>query len=251
MIDSMWSSSPSSLSFQRHRRRRQVYWRLARVGLVAAVLAAVAGYAYQVGASKTAAVVDQLRAEIGGLQASSTALSERAATAVQRADEAESRAQAVQERYEAEVPQGALRDLMRRIGAALDQGVAPDRLAFLVDQSAVPQECSGAPETKRFYVRTPVSSGPVSAVRFGDGRIIVTGDGVPVRNDQGQPEAWFNPAEPIRLTLQTIGGRVEAIEGVLPMNHAMVVDGREYRFNVVPGERRGFIEMTAQGCGFP
>ncbi len=248
---SMWNGSSSSFGFPRQRRRRQLYWRLARVGLVAAVLAATAGYAYQVGASKTAAVVDQLRAEIGELRASHTALSERAAAAVQRADEAESRAQAAQERYQAEVPQGALRDLLLRIEAAVEEGVAPERLAFVIEQSGLPQECAGAPETKRFYVRTPVSSGPVSAVRFGDGRIIVTGDGVPVRNEQGQPEAWFDPTAPVQLTLQTIGGRSEAVEGVLPINHAMVVDGREYRFNVVPGERRGFIEMTAQSCTFP
>ena len=84
MMESMWSTPSSSFSFQRHRRRRQFYWRLARVGLVVAVLAAIAGYAYQVGASKTAAVVGQLRAEIAELQAGNTALSERAATAVQR-----------------------------------------------------------------------------------------------------------------------------------------------------------------------
>ena len=148
MMESMWSTPSSSFGFQRHRRRRQFYWRLARVGLVVAVLAAIAGYAYQVGASKTAAVVDQLRADIAELQASNRALSERTATAVQRADEAESRAQAVQERYEAEVPQGVERDLLRQIGAVLQQGVAPDRLAFVIEQSALPQECSGTPETK-------------------------------------------------------------------------------------------------------
>ncbi|HET6522152.1 MAG TPA: hypothetical protein VFG47_20370 [Geminicoccaceae bacterium] len=248
----MWSSSPSSFGLQRHRRRRQQFYRrLVRVGLVVAVLAATASYAYQVGASKGAAVIDQLRAEIAELRAGNAALGERAAAAVQRADEARSRAQAAEERYQAGMPRGAERELLQRIEAKLRDGVAPERLAFVIEQSGLPQECAGTPETKRLMVRTPVGGGAVSAVRFGDGRIVVTGEGPSARNDQGRPEAWFDPAARIQLNLQTLDGRTEAVEGVLPMTHAMVVDGREYRFNVTQGEQRGLVEMTAQSCALP
>ena len=35
-------------------------------------------------------------------------------------------------------------------------------------------------------------------------------------------------------------------EGVVPFNHAMMVDGREYRFGIVAGEQR-FVEAFAEG----
>ena len=247
----MHGSSGLGLSSYRRRRRQQSYWRLARYALVFGLLAALAGYAYQVGASKSEAVIEQLRAEIERLQASNTALSERAAAAVQRADEAQSRAQAVQERYEAEVPQGVERDLLAQIEGKLEQGVPPQRLAFVIEQSGQDQTCTDEPDTRRLSVRTPISRGPVSAVRFGGGRIVVTAAGASAANAQGQPEAWFDPAAPITVTLNTLGGRTETVEGVLPLTHAMVVDGREYRFHVVDGNRRGLIEATAQSCAFP
>ena len=97
--------------------------------------------------------------------------------------------------------------------------------------------------------RTPVSTGPVSFVRFDD-RITVTGTGQSARNPDGLAEAWYDPTYPIRLEFRTLDGAVTSIEGTLPLNHGMVVDGREYRFSVMPGER-WFVEVTAQSCAFP
>jgi hypothetical protein len=36
----------------------------------------------------------------------------------------------------------------------------------------------------------------------------------------------------------------------VPFTHQMVVDGKEYRFSAVQGDRR-FLEMTAQACPLP
>jgi hypothetical protein len=97
--------------------------------------------------------------------------------------------------------------------------------------------------------RTPISTEPLSWVRFHD-RIIVTGQGEAARNDAGLAEAWFDPAQPVRLEFRTLDGGVTSIEGIVPFTHRMVVDGNEYRFSAVRGENR-FLEVTAQACPLP
>ncbi len=152
-------------------------------------------------------------------------------------------------RYALDVPQGELARLLQRVEAQLQAGVDPDRLAFLIDAAATPASCEGQPVTKRFMPRTPISTGPISFVRFDD-RITVTGTGEPARNPDGLAEAWYDPAFPVRLEFRTLNGAVSSVEGIVPLIHRMVVDGREYRFSVVAGER-WFVEVTAQSCAFP
>lgn len=125
-------------------------------------------------------------------------------------------------------------------------GVAAERLAVFIDIAGRPAACAAEPETKRFMPRTAVSTGPVSFVRF-DGRVTITGMGEPARNAEGLPEAWYDPAQPVRLDFQTLDGEVVTVEGVVPVNHVMVIDDREYRFSIVAGAER-FVEVTAQSC---
>ena len=40
------------------------------------------------------------------------------------------------------------------------------------------------------------------------------------------------------------------VEGILPLHHAMVRAGTEYRFSVVSGDR-AFVEVTAEACAYP
>jgi hypothetical protein len=71
-----------------------------------------------------------------------------------------------------------------------------------------------------------------------------------VRTAEGLPEAWYDPALPVRVDFQTLDGAVVSIQGVVPLTHSMVVDRREYRFSVVAGDQR-FVEITAQDCALP
>ena len=86
-------------------------------------------------------------------------------------------------------------------------------------------------------------------MRFDD-RIIVTGQGESARTESGLAEAWYDPEKPIRLEFRTLDGAIESVEGVVPFNHRLLVDGQEYRLSVINGERR-FIEITAQACALP
>ena len=46
------------------------------------------------------------------------------------------------------------------------------------------------------------------------------------------------------------GVLLTTVEGVVPLTHQMVVDGKEYRFSAVSSAAR-FVEMTAQVCALP
>ena len=233
----------------RRRRRRQLYWRVTRVLLAVMTVAGVGGYAYQIGTSAALARAEKLEADLVRFQESNLDLRDRLTLTAQRSGQAESALDELRRRYAENVPEGAAAELHARLEAQLRAGVEPERLAFLIDAAAEGVGCDGTPVTKRFMPRTAVSAGPMSYVRFGD-RVTVTGAGEPMRSAEGLPEAWFDPALPIRLDFRTLDGAVVSIEGVVPLTHSMVIDRREYRFAVIAGEQR-FVEITAQDCALP
>lgn len=239
----------TSFGDSRRRRRRQAYWRVVRFFLGAGAVLMVGGYGYQVGVSADQARTDQLETDLEQAQQSNLDLQERLARTAQRSDHAEAALEELRLRYAAEVPTGQLADLFGQMQDQLEAGVATERLAFLIDVAGRDDACDGRPVTKRFMPRTPLAQGPISFVRFDD-RITVTGTGRPARNSDGLTEAWYDPAEPVSLSFQTLDGAVQSTEGVVPFNHAMMVDRREYRFSIVAGEQR-FLEITAQACDLP
>jgi hypothetical protein len=241
--------SHSTFGDTRRRRRRLLCWRVIRFFLAVIAVAGVGGYGYQIGVSAAQARTKKLEADLVRFQESNLDLRDRLALTTQRSGQAESALDELRRRYAEKVPQGELAELLARLEAQLRAGVESERLAFLIAAAAESVSCDGTPVTKRFMPLTPVSTGPVSYVRFGD-RITVTGAGRPVRTAEGLPEAWYDPALPVRLDFQTLDGAVVSIEGVVPLTHSMVVDRREYRFSVVAGDQR-FVEITAQECALP
>jgi cell division protein FtsB len=239
----------STFGEARRRRRRSFYWRVLRFLLTVVAVSGVGGYGYQVGVSANQARTDKLEADLARFQQSNLDLRDRLALTAERFSQAEAALDELRRRYAEQVPQDELAELLSRIEAQLQDGVEPERLAFLIDAAGVTESCADAPVTKRFMPRTPVSTGPVSYVRFAD-RITVTGAGEPVLSAEGLPEAWYDPASPVRIDFQTLDGEVVGVEGIVPFTHNMVVDRQEYRFSAVAGER-GFVEITAQVCALP
>ncbi len=243
------SLGSSTFGDSRRRRRRTLQWRLIRAVMAVLIVVTVGGYGYQIGVSATQARTEKLEADLARFQQSNLDLRDQLALTTQRSDQTDRALEELRRRYAEEVPQGELASLLQRVQAQLKAGVDPDRLAFLIDAAATPVSCDAQPVTKRFMPRTPISTGPISFVRFDD-RITVTGTGQPTRNPDGLSEDWYDPALPVRLEFRTLNGAVSSIEGVVPLNYRMVVDGREYRFSVVAGDR-WFVQVTAQTCAFP
>lgn len=159
------------------------------------------------------------------------------------------RYQQLEEKYMAEVPQGSFRQIVDRVKKQLDAGIKPERLMFVIESARPPKNCS-EPQTKRFVVKTPVYSGPLGTVAFGNGAITVTGEGVSAVSAAGGPEAWYDPGKSVKIKFIEIGGKETLKEGLLPIQHAMVLGNKEYRFTIAAGER-SFIAVTSDSCDYP
>lgn len=239
----------ASFGDTRRRRRRQALWRLVRLIVAVAAVLGFGGYTYQIGASASQARTEKLEQDLVRFQEANLDLRDQLTLTRRRSSETEQALEELRRRYASEVPTGELAVLLGQVEEQLADGVAPKRLAFLIDAAGLEESCRDAPETKRFMPATAISSGPVSFVRF-DERITITGEGDPARSADGLPEAWYDAAAPVRLDFQALDGAVVSVRGIVPLVHRMVFDGREYRFSAVAGDR-GFVEITAQVCALP
>ncbi len=239
----------STLGTHRRRGRRRGYWAAFRFLLGVAAVAMVGGYGYQVGVSANQAWTDKLEADLQRFQEDNLGLRDELAQTVLNASTTQTALEDLQRRYQAEVPDGELAELLEQVAAQLHGGVDPGRLAFLIDAAGQDSGCAEAPVTKRFRPRTPITTGPTSAVRFGD-RITVTAIAESAIDENGQPEAWYDPAKPVRLMFRTLDGRELKVEGDLPLRHQMLVDGMEFRFSAIAGPT-SFVEVSGQACPFP
>jgi len=241
--------SYASLGTHRRSGRRRAWWTALRFLLGLGAVAAVGGYGYQVGVSASQAWTDKLEADLQRFQEDNLSLRDELAQASLSASAVQMALDGLQRRYDAEVPDGVVAELLGQIQGQLRAGVDPERLAFLIGAAEEEPGCVEAPVTKRFRPHTPITVDPVSAVRFGD-RIVVTASAESALDPSGQPEAWFDPAKPVQLVFRTLDGRERRVEGTLPLAHRMLVDGLEYRFHAIAGPT-SFVELTGQACPFP
>ncbi len=152
-------------------------------------------------------------------------------------------------RYDRDVPAGPalrLHDLTARM---LDQGASPERLAFLIRLATRPLTCATEPETRRLRlgIDNPPVEGTIAALA--DGELTVSGSGVPARDEAGRPEAWFDPDRPVTLVLSRRGGGRDTLEGTLPLNHSVPLEGSEHRINATAGAT-GMVELSAESCSY-
>lgn len=155
----------------------------------------------------------------------------------------------LEDKYASEVPQGELKKLLDLTRKRLEEGANPERLQFVIQSAAPPRNCNES-QTKRFVIRTPVYQGPKSAVTVGDGVITITGEGASALNEDGQPEAWYDPGKAVTIRFTGLGGQNDEKTEVLPLHHSMIVDDREYRFTVSQGTR-SFAKVTFDSCAYP
>lgn len=163
---------------------------------------------------------------------------------------AKMRYEQLQARYEKDFPtEGSLRELYDLIRTRLEEGGNASRLAFLIRSSRPPRDCEDA-QNRRFVISTPAYNGPKSEVTVGNGAIAVSGSGASALSENGNPEAWYDPASPVSVQFVLGGSKTEEKRGVLPIHHTAVVDGREYRFTVSSGER-SFARLSYDSCAYP
>ncbi len=164
------------------------------------------------------------------------------------AQTANTRYEQVKAEYNAVLPEGPVQDLTKLVREQLEQGMAPERLSFVIKSARPPTGCTD-PETKRFVVSTPNYTGPDSSASVADGAVIVKASGVSASNKAGQPEAWYDPAKDVNVTFVTAGGN-EVKKGAFPIRHSVVVGNREFRFTIEEGAK-SFAKVVFDSCAYP
>ncbi|WP_321397182.1 hypothetical protein [Emcibacter sp.] len=145
------------------------------------------------------------------------------------------------------VPNDEVKGLLQVVSDKSAEGVAIDRMSRLIGGMTTNENCAAESEAKRFVVTTLVNT-IQSSVSFERGLITIGGSGSPTLNEEGNPEAWFDPAKPVTLTFTLPGGETQDISGILPLHHSIVQGDNEYRFSMTPG-RRSFVDVTLLTCG--
>jgi hypothetical protein len=234
--------------YERRYRRRALVGFL-KVAFALGVLLAVALFAHRMGMEQVKSRDAILREEVATLSSQKEQL-QLVATQMQHAARvAEARTAEMEQRLRNEVPTGELAKLTQIVAERLKAGVDPTRLAFVIRATENPRDCQ-QPESKRLVLATPLLKTGNKSLGFANNTITVTGEGQSSRNAQGQPESWFDPAQPVRIRITALGGKETVVTGVLPLHQSVVVERNEYRFNFTAGPR-SFVDVTADRCPFP
>ena len=185
--------------------------------------------------------VENLTKERNVLQTSVTELRAEAQTANTRYEQ-------IKAEYNAILPEGPMQDLTSLVRQQIDQGMAPERLSFVIKSARPPTGCTD-PETKRFVVSTPSYTGPDSSASVADGGVIIKAKGVSASNKDGKAEAWYDPAQNVEISFISTEG-TEVKKGALPIRHSVVHAGREYRFTIEEGAK-SFAKVVFDSCAYP
>lgn len=191
-----------------------------------------------------------LKLEIEDLNGRLKTLQDQLTTVRAEAQTSASRLEQLKSQYEKDLPQdGPMRDIVEMVKKQIDDGMAPDRLAFVIRSARPPRNCSD-PASKRFMIKTPAYKGSDSVVSVGEGAVVVSGVGASSKSRVGQVESWFDPTQEVQVTFKTSTGEAETKSGVLPLQHSVIAGGKEYRFTLTEGEK-SFVKVTFDSCDYP
>jgi outer membrane murein-binding lipoprotein Lpp len=235
----------------RRRRRQQTQWLLVRWLLVLLALGAAGFYAYQTGRRTAEIETERLQAEISALTARLTQLETDVANAHGAAQAAKADVAEWQRRYERDVARGPAKELFEVVQARLAAGVEPDRLKSVLQVTQNRRDCRAEAPVKAFAVYVRELRKPRKTLTFGRGAVSMTIDGTISRDAQGNPEAWFDSAEPVTIRIIRAGGGSTEVSGVLPLFPSQLIGDREYRFSVVANRTRGLVDIAGESCRFP
>lgn len=214
--------------------------------LIVIALSACVGFwmGKQYGAERSISLaeqVEELTKERNLLQSNVTELRAEAQTANTRYEQ-------IKAEYNAVLPEGPMQDITRLVRQQLDQGMAPERMAFVIKSARPPTDCTD-PESKRFVVSTPSYTGPASSASVADGAVVIRAKGASATSKEGKPEAWYDPAQTVEISFTSASG-TEVKKGQFPIRHSVVAGNREYRFTVEEGAK-SFAKVVYDSCAYP
>lgn len=236
-----------SRTSKRREGRRRVLKRIFFLG----GLLAFGWFSYESGQSVARSDVDRLQTEVLELRNRLEAAETEKVVAQSQLKTATAAEAGWRQRYQDEVPSGEVKDLFAVVQRQVKAGASLERLTTMIQAAGAKLTCENTPATKRFFVRTALNRGAEDTVSFAEGAIVVKAEGQSASSGSGNPEAWYDPAQPITATFLEISGRRTQATGKVPVQHSVIVGNSEYRFSIVGGDRRGFVNITADRCTLP
>jgi len=240
---------PMLNSFQRkHRQKMRNRFLLQLV--VTGALVGTAYACYEFGARQEAARIGQKAIELEHVVEERDELRQQVVNLQAKQLEDAKKIEAVEAKYRADIPNDTVRTLLNTVRDKLAAGVSVERLNNILASASNPRNCRDR-DTKRFILSTALAQGTQNWAGFGNGAITVSGEGQSAISAEKRPEAWYDPAKPVKMKFTLIGGKVTVAEGNLPLQHSIIDDNIEYRFTISPANSRGFIEVSSSLCDYP
>jgi hypothetical protein len=235
-------------------RRQQERKRVRRRVLILFILLLIAGAAgggFYYGRKLEMAMQGNLHEQIEALQTAKSELVEGLAKIQDDYDRSSAELTSLQQRYSRDVPEGEVKELAALARERIAEGVPAERLRFLLANADDENEC-GPVDVKRFRPKTRLTPANEleSSVSFANGSIQITATGDPDRDEERNPVSWYDPVQPVDISVAMIGGEVVHVAGTLPQQHTEVAGDMEHRLVFSQGPR-SFLLVTYQGCPFP
>lgn len=164
------------------------------------------------------------------------------------AQTASMRYDALKSSYDAINPDGPMGDLLTLVKDKVAQGMDVDYLRYTIETAGAPRKCS-EPQTKRFVPSTPNFKGADNTVSIDDAKIMVSGEGQSAFNDNGEPEAWFDPSKKVAMTFKATEMPAQTKSKIVPFSHSMIIDNKEYRFTIEAGAK-SFLKVSYDVCDY-
>jgi len=159
------------------------------------------------------------------------------------------RYQQLQQEFNETLPSdGPMRGLLTLVQQQLDKGMAPERLKFAIQAARPPTDCSDVFD-RNFLVSTPGYKGEGGSVSIANNAIKIMASGYSAMNKNGDKEAWFDPQKKVKISFE-YDGKKEQKSRILPLQHSIISDGREYRITVSKSVK-SYAKITYDSCAYP
>lgn len=242
---------PLGIREDRRRRRRRTQWLMFKWFVALCIIGAAGLSAHEMGKRLASNELGRQRDQIESLTARVRELE--ALNAALRAEVAttEATARNWQTLYERDVARGPAKELFELIQQKLAGGVEADRLKTVLTATQNRRDCRREAERRKFPLAVRQKDALKASLKFAKGQLSLIAFGVPATDQQGNPEAWFDPAQPVSARLVRDGTTVTEVTGPLPLTTTQILGEREYQFSIEANKLRGTIDFTADSCRFP
>ena len=225
-------------SREKRRRRGQFMLRLAKWLLVFGILSALGVTAYQSGLELARTEVDRLQSRLDTQGSELRDVRLRNAQLEADLRQAREATQALQRRYEQDVPQGDAAALFSLAQQRIGAGIPRQRIEQVLRDAAPVRRCEGRGTSRRFAIAYGARVPDTAGIGLLEGlvRVVV---------------AAPSPAEDLAsaaTVVVTVAGQDPVTLTGLPQRHPVVLGNAELALEVVPSGVRGFASAALTEC---